>query len=192
MNSRELVKSGLVLALVAGVCGLVLGGTYALVKPKIELVKDAALKESLGEVLPAASTGFVRKELSGNVTYFVGLSGGETVGYVFDVRSSGYSSAIEVLVGVDSSGVVTGSKVLSQQETPGLGARIVEVRPGEGKPWFTLQFEGKRGVELKLSKDGGKVDAITGATISSRAVAEGVYEAASRLFAEASKAEVGG
>jgi electron transport complex protein RnfG len=79
---------------------------------------------------------------------------------------------------------------LSQQETPGLGARIVEVRPGGEKPWFTSQFEGKSGDELRLKKDGGGIDAITGATISSRAVAGGVYNAAGELFAEAKKAEV--
>ena len=69
--------------------------------------------------------------------------------------------------------VITGIKVASQQETPGLGTRIEELRRGEKEPWFQSQFRGK-GAEaaIKLVRGGGPdgIEAITGATISSRAV----------------------
>ena len=58
---------------------------------------------------------------------------------------------------------------LDQAETPGLGTKVTE-------PKFRDQFKSKEGNDLKLKKDGGSVDAITAATISSRAVANGVHE----------------
>jgi electron transport complex protein RnfG len=87
------------------------------------------------------------------------------VGLVVKVAPRGYSSEIVMLVGVDPELRVKGMKILSQRETPGLGANVE-------KPKFQKQFIGK-GVKdtIEPKKD---IDAITGATISSRAVCEGV------------------
>ena len=79
------------------------------------------------------------------------------------------------MVGVDTSGAITGVIVLFQQETPGLGARIEEIRHGETTPWFTRQFIGKLASDtFAVAKDGGDIDSIKGATISSRTVAESI------------------
>lgn len=91
-------------------------------------------------------------------------------------REPGLWGAIRAAVGVDGVGRVTGLAILEQNETPGLGARIAE-------PWFRRQFRGRRApVELDpegtASADPGRVDAVTGASISSRAVRDLVNRAA--------------
>ena len=76
------------------------------------------------------------------------------------------------MVGIDSDGKVTGISVISaSSETPGLGARSTE-------PEFQAQFADQVGTEVAVAKDGGSIDALTGATITSRAVSEGVVAAA--------------
>ena len=103
----------------------------------------------------------------------------EVVGYALSAFGKGYSSEIETLVGIDTSGVVCGIKILSQTETPGLGTKIVEKRYGETSPWFQQQFINKSYNQLYLKKDKptGTIDAITGATISSVAVTSSVQQA---------------
>jgi electron transport complex protein RnfG len=89
-------------------------------------------------------------------------------GKAIAVSPRGYSNTINLLVGIDARGKVIGIKVLGQQETPGLGANIV-------KPEFLKQFIGKSARDpIEVKND---IDAITGATISSRAVCKGVREA---------------
>ena len=92
-------------------------------------------------------------------------------GYVFKVSPAGYSSNIETLVAVDKKGNIAGLKVVSQQETPGLGAKCQE-------NWFQEQFKGVSLENLYLKKNNklGKIDSITAATISSQAVTSGVRE----------------
>lgn len=98
---------------------------------------------------------------------------GERVGSAVHSRSgNGYSGTIEVMVGFDAAGTVTGISVLRHQETPGLGARITEDA-------FRSRFVGLKPSDapVRVIADGGEVDAITAATISSRAVAEAVQRA---------------
>jgi electron transport complex protein RnfG len=64
--------------------------------------------------------------------------------------------------------------VLSQQETPGLGTRCQEIRRGETEPWWQAQFKGKRISEVAVDKDNGIIQSITGATITSRAITDGI------------------
>jgi Predicted NADH:ubiquinone oxidoreductase, subunit RnfG len=86
-----------------------------------------------------------------------------------------------MLVGFDFKGEIKGIKILSQEETPGLGAKIDEIKFGEKKPWFLQQFEGRLAGELDLRD----IQAITGATISSKAVLEGVKNSVSDFLEKA-------
>ena len=89
-------------------------------------------------------------------------------GRAIPVSARGYSGSINMMVGVDKAGKVIGVKILKQTETPGLGANVV-------KPEFLNQFIGKSiNDPIEPKKD---IDAITGATISSRAVSKGVKDA---------------
>ena len=89
------------------------------------------------------------------------------VGYAFMTNGKGYGGKIGILIGLETNRALRGIRIISHQETPGLGAKIIDVD-------FLSQFAGLVPDQLVLARDGGAVDAITGATISSRAVAEGV------------------
>ena len=86
-----------------------------------------------------------------------------------EVTPSGFGGTIDMVVGVDMTGAVTGVSIISMSETSGLGANA-------SKDSFRSQFVGKSGT-LAVSKDGGEIDALTGATITSRAVTSGVNTA---------------
>ncbi|HHY45668.1 MAG TPA: FMN-binding protein, partial [Firmicutes bacterium] len=97
------------------------------------------------------------------------------------VSSPGYGGPIDAIVGISTDGKVTGVTIIGQQETPGLGSNVSGKRFREG-------FLGKDvSRPIKLKKDGGDIDAITGATISSRAVTRGVASAGKLFLAVAGK-----
>ena len=87
---------------------------------------------------------------------------------------NGFSGMIKMMVGFDNNGTILNVEVLEQSETPGLGAKMTE----EGNP-ILASIKGKEASKTKLTvkKDGGDVDALTAATISSRAYAEAVARA---------------
>lgn len=121
------------------------------------------------------------------------------VGYSFTAYGAGYSSTIVTIVGVDLSGMICGIKITDQKETPGLGSKVQEIASSNTlwavmtgkavdetgmKPWFQKQFE-KRSVDgLTVVKSTGEegILAITGATISSRAVTTSVDEGLKMLL----------
>ena len=86
------------------------------------------------------------------------------------------------MVGVDSLGAIQGMKVLKQVETPGLGTKVEEIKYGEEDPWFTRQFLSKQADQVAVDKDGGDIQSITGATISSRALTQSVVAAYEKLL----------
>lgn len=90
-------------------------------------------------------------------------------GYVVRVAPNGFGGAIDMMVGMDKAGTVTGVAIVSQTETASLGANCT-------REDFRAQFTGKSGT-LSVSKDGGEIEALTGATVTSRAVTDGVNTA---------------
>ena len=95
-------------------------------------------------------------------------------GWAVQVSANGFGGEVNMMVGIDKAGNVIGISIISHAETPSLGAVAAENNAaGEG---FRSQFAGLSGT-LAVKKDGGTVDAISGATITSRAVVEGVNAA---------------
>lgn len=91
-------------------------------------------------------------------------------GYVVEVKpATSFSGNLTIMVGVDNTGACSGISITSTGETSGLGSNA-------SKPDFQAQFVGKTG-EVKVTKDGGDIDALTGATITSRGVCEAVTSA---------------
>jgi len=177
----DIIKNGLIMAAYSLIAGAALAFVYMKTAPVIEAQKEARTGDTVMlEVLPGMSGGFEKKGEEGGFQYWIGYrdSGRHDVGgYVFIVLGNGYTKGvpIETMVGVDPDGVITGVKILFQQETPGLGDKIQEIKAGESEPWFTRQFVGKSTADdLRVKKDGGVIDAISGATISSRAVTESI------------------
>ena len=96
---------------------------------------------------------------------------GETVGYAVTVSASGSQGTIEMMVGVDAEGTVTGVSIVSHSETSGIGTKVMNNEDG-----VLDQFKGKSAADGTLSV-GTNVDAITGATVSTRGVTTGVNAA---------------
>jgi RnfABCDGE-type electron transport complex G subunit len=125
-----MIRLTLVLAAVTFAASMALGFVYEGTKAKIDLA-DRLTKENARRIaLPEAGCGvFVEVEGEGMV-YYKGYRMPDTTGfagYVVTARGKGYSSTIETVVGVDPYGRITGLRITSQQETPGLGTRIQEV-----------------------------------------------------------------
>lgn len=163
------LKLLLICAIVAGVISFVYSLTYEQYGQNIRESKSRAVGEIFGLSSP------VCEELTGDGvsdTVYRVLENGALVGYCVEVKSVGFGGDIEMTVGYAPDGKILGVSIVSLSETPGLGARISESA-------FLSQYEGKQGT-LTLGED---VDAISGATISSRAVTEGVNRATECLNA---------
>lgn len=166
---NQLVRFGLILAAICLTATLVLAVTYEMTKPKIDEVLRQEEQEALKIIMPAADS-FTEKTMDG-IDYFEALKEKTVVGYCIKVVGTGYSGFIRMIVGIDPNGIIKGVEVLEHQETPGLGAKIAEILPGEKEPHFLKQFKGKPARTVTVKKD---IDAITGATISSAAVTDAI------------------
>ena len=129
----------------------------------VEARNRARIQEILESIFPDL-TGFEEDE-----DLIIVYEGDSIAGYTILTSGNGYSGAINMLIGINPDYTIKDIAILSQTETPGLGSRITERE-------FTDQFAGLSPDEIELSRDGGSIDAITGATISSRAVADAVRE----------------
>ncbi|MBN1383647.1 MAG: RnfABCDGE type electron transport complex subunit G [Elusimicrobia bacterium] len=159
---KETIKLGSYLFIVCAVAGIALSATNYFTSQKIERQKKDIINNALKEVLPLAEK---TRQKDSFVEGFD--SENNLIGYVLKTDAAGYSSQIEILVGIDNDFNITGIKILSQAETPGLGSKITEND-------FLSQFVGLQPDKVLLKNDGGKIDAITSATISSRAVTDAV------------------
>ena len=156
------------------VCSGLLAGVYALTKEPIDAAARAKNEAAIKEVLPEAAVTIEEERTVDfeGASYAYNLAYdevGNVVGCAINVAPVGFGGPIAIKVGFDINGVICNTKVLSQAETPGLGAKCIE-------PSFSEQFKGWNPAEKKLSvkKDGGDVDAITASTITSRAYADGL------------------
>ena len=163
---REIFRFGLILGVICIAAAGLLAGVNSLTKPRILAQAQAEEELSLKEVLPEANHFEAVKEKEEVIYYKAHDKEGKFIGVAFKASSKGYSSIIETLVGMLKDGTIVAIKVLSENETPGLGARVAE-------PEFTAQFNN--------IKDLSKVTAITGATISSRAVIDSANKRAEEI-----------
>ncbi|MFC1573692.1 FMN-binding protein [Candidatus Latescibacterota bacterium] len=182
---REIVKLGTILMLYCLAAAASLSYVYIKTAPVIEANKEAMSGESVRlEVLPGIDGGFEKQGEGTEFEYWTGFTGpgNTTGGYVFITYGEGYSSTIETMVGVDATGIITGIKILFQQETPGLGDKVIQIKRRESDPWFPRQFVGRSALEnIAIVDDNGFIDAISGATITSRAVTESINSGLKKL-----------
>ena len=104
------------------------------------------------------------------------LVGGENAGYAIKVVASGSQGNIEMMVGVDAEGVVTGVSIVDNSETSGVGSKVMSNEPLSSGVGVLDQFQGKSAADGTLTV-GKNVDAISGATVSSKGVTAGVNAA---------------
>ena len=164
----EMGKLGAKLLVIALAAGLALGVTNAVTKEPIALEQIAAAETARKTVLPSAAA-FEPASADGAETAFVAKdASGKVVGATGTLTVTGFGGPIEITVGLDTAGVITGVSVggAGFAETAGLGAKTKDAA-------FTSQFNGKDAT-VALKKNGGDIDAVTSATISSGAVTNGV------------------
>jgi electron transport complex protein RnfG len=151
---------------------------YLKTRGPIEQAAKKKEKEAIEQVLPAFNSdpAAYARNINGSTIYPVKQQD-KVVGYAVKTSTDiGFGGDIELIAGFLPDGTIYNSMVLQHKETPGLGTRMTE-------PKFKDQFNGKNPADfkLKVKKDGGQVDAITAATISSRAYCDALQRAYSAL-----------
>ena len=165
---------GLVLSLtiISGVCAAVLAYVDSITKEPIAQMRVQQEQAAVKAVLPPGAT-----EVVEGTGFFVGMNEkNDVIGYAAKGKDGGgYGGDIELMVGFrpDKKTVVC-YRTLAASETPGLGMKLKT-------PEFADQFKGKNGTSLKVKKDGGEIEAITSATITSRAVCKAIADAQAKL-----------
>lgn len=163
---RDIVKTGLILALVCAIAAGSLALTQNVTSGIIAERQERELQAMLIELLPTAdSFELVTEE---NAQYYLGKSSGQLVGAVVVGEASGYGGLLQLLVAVNPQGVIQSVNVRSQSETIGIGSRAMQ-------PEFLDQFRNL--TPEKKPVPGTNVDMLQGATISSRAVTSAVGKA---------------
>lgn len=180
MAKKESSLKNMIISLVviSFVASLALGGIYNLTKEPIELAVKAKQVNAIKEVLPAFDSLYSYKIIpeggKDSMALHHGYKGDTLVGTAVSTYSDiGYSpTQIQLMVGFLPDATINKVSVVQQNETPGLGTKMKE-------PKFKDQFNKKNPAEfkMKVKKDGGQVDAITAATISSRAFCDAVDRA---------------
>lgn len=170
------------------------GGVFVLADPEIKKQEESAKNQALKNVLPefdkAEATTLTIDGMP--ITISKATKGGEVVGYAVETMTkSGFSGEIRLMVGFDAEGMVYNINVLKQAETPGLGTKMCD----EGNPLLASAkaVSAADADKFKVKKDGGELDALTAATISSRAYYDAVaraYQAYCELSGEAAPVDV--
>ena len=164
------LRLALTLLAITAVVAAALAGVNSITAPAIAELNAQKTQEAIELVLPGGgeemadfpATALVSKVYAGDA------------GYAVEVTPGGFDNTITMMVGVDTEGKVLGISIIKHTETAGLGAVAAAGTPaGEA---FRDQFVGQSG-SVSVTKDGGTMDAITGATITSRAVCVGVNAA---------------
>ena len=175
----EIARLGLILMIVSAVSAGALSLTYAVTKDRIATQKKLEELEAVLHTLPAARRPGEFTELTADTSaaaraypdlskIYIARRQGSLLGYSIQMVPRGYGGPIQMAVGIDRDGRVAGVAIIDLKETPGLGGNVAE-------PEWLRQFRGKMGQEkLEVGVD---VDAVSGATRSSRAVSLGVREA---------------
>ena len=164
----EMARLTVTLLAISAACALLLGLVNVITAPRIAEAQVAKTNAAMAEVLPTDGEYLpVEFDTTGTIVTAVYAAGDD--GYVVEVAPSGFGGNITMMVGVDMNGACTGVSIVKMSETAGLGANA-------SKDWFREQFVGLTGT-VKVTKDGGVIDSLTGATITSRAVADGVTAA---------------
>jgi electron transport complex protein RnfG len=188
----KIIKDAMVLFIITLISGVALGFVYEITLPKIEAAKLAAKTEAYQVVFPeakefvaddtltqqaskAAETALIPNGLDG-ITIDEALSAmdasGKKIGYVMLVSTQkGYGGTITLSLGYTLDGTITGMEILTINETAGMGAKAAQ-------PEFKSQFAGKKVEQFEVTKTGAtadnQIDAISGATITSKAVTNAV------------------
>lgn len=179
-NALYILRLAGTLFLITALVALALAGVNSITAPAIAQAKEAKTQSAVSQVLPGGGKSVEFTDATGLVKNVYRSD----AGFAIQVTPSGFDGTIDMMVGIDNDGKILGISIISHTETAGLGA-VAAADNAKGEA-FRDQFVGTD-TSLSVSKDGGTVDAITGATITSRAVTEGVNAARAWWEANAGK-----
>ncbi len=164
------------LMIVAICSAAAIGYVYKITKSPIDEAKNGNVLEAIKSLVGVFDNNPFEERIAisgSNVDLYPARKDGAINSVAIKSSSAeGFGGKIELIIGILMDGTITGYKVIEQNETPGLGTKVTE-------PQFSNQFVGKNAYtdNFDLKKDGGEIDAVTGATISSKAVVGAVKNA---------------
>lgn len=159
-----------------GIClvtALLLGVVNQVTKPRIDAAQKAKTEAAMAMVLPADAYDKVDTQAPGVTALYRAMSGGQQAGWVAEVTATGSQGAIDMVVGVDADGAVTGVSVTKHSETKNIGTKVVSDQS------VLDRFIGMShaGGEITVNSGSNRFDGVTGATVSSKGVTAGVNAA---------------
>lgn len=176
---KQIIKLVVSLTAISAVCAAVLATVNSVTKNQIAAIREQAALNAAKLVLPPVKTLEKVKGENGGPDSFIGKNAkGKIVAYaVVGTDPKGYGGVISLMVGITPEKKIIGYKKLEAYETPGLGMNLV-------LDDFKKQFKGMdASTDIKVKKDGGEVDVITSATITTRAVCRAINDARRRMEA---------
>lgn len=166
-NNNSILSIALNLAVACIISGIIIALVYAntneIAKKKAAELQNLALQS----IVQGADK---YTPIQGKPGCYTATKGDQVIAYIIPAESKGYGGPVKLLVAVSPDNKVIKYTIIESKETPGLGDKAAQ-------PKFADQFPGKTAAELKVNKDGGTIEAISGATITSRAVTKAVKEA---------------
>ena len=169
-NVMFIIRLTVTLLVICLVMAAALAGVNKITEPIIEQIKYEKTQQAVRAVLEGGGDEVADFPATETVS---AVYQGEN-GYAVEVNPAGFGGTITMMVGVDNEGNVAGISIISHSETAGLGD-VAAAKTSAGEA-FRAQFAGLSGT-ISVTKDGGQVEAITSATITSRAICDGVNTA---------------
>lgn len=168
---KETLRLGGVLLCITSICAGLLGVVNMITIPLIEQAKQEATTKAIQQLLPNATEVSVKADSNDELIeeVYIAFDGETYIGSVVKVLTPGYGDVIELMVGIKEDLSVAGIQILSHAETPGLGANMTQEH-------FVDQFRDKKNnlTSTKMSPKADEIQVITGATITTEAVINGV------------------
>ena len=188
MDPKYLFKLAGILMVICAIVAALLGVVNGVTADKIKAIQEQKLQASLEVVFPGAQFEKipVTEELTALAASADAESGLEAIysastgGYAVEVTPTGFGGAIDMIIGIDAEGNVTGISVISHAETAGIGTKIAADKPNKNGVGVLSQFIGRSAGEGNLftvNSGSNQVDAISGATVTTKAVTRGVNAA---------------
>ena len=173
LDPRFTAKLTLTLLGICAVVALLLGIVNQVTAPIIAEIQAEKTAEAMAQVLPAEEYQPVETDYPNVTAMNRALSGGETVGYVVEVTTSGFGGTMSMVVGVDVDGAVTGVSVTDHSETANIGTKVVDDQAVLDRFIGMSHGDG----EITVNAGTNRFDGVSGATVSSRGVTAGVNTA---------------
>lgn len=171
----SIFKIGINLTIACLLSGAIIAGTYAVTAP-VAAQESINLKNRAMKELVVDAQSF--QPIDGKANWYAAVKDGQTVAYVIPAETKGYGGTIKMLAAITTDGKAIDYKILEHNETPGLGDNANTDK-------FRKQFKGKAAEDLEVVKvpTDKNIQALTGATITSRAVTKGIREAVEEVNA---------